>query len=557
LEEWPKIHQVLNLKEKLTLYSLILILFVSLIVWGVVFYHSKTNVVPAFGGEYIEGIVGQPQHINPVLALSNNTDDDLTQLIFSSLLKYDAQGNLVNDLTDNWEISEDKTTYTFFLKQNALWHDGQKLTAKDIFFTINLITDPSYKSPLRYSWQSIETNVVDDYTLTFKIKNPHAGFLHNLTFGILPKHIWENIESDNFPLTDLNLEPIGSGPFKYASLQKDSTGNIIAYKLVANPNYYFGKPYLSKMTFNFYADDSSILTAYNQKEIMGISSLSAQKISGIKNIRSTFVHKFNLPRYFAVFFNQNKSLVLTNPEVREALNLATNRQEIIDKVLLGSGYPVFSPITKNMLGYSEEIGETNFGLDEANQLLEEKGWLRNEEGFRVKNNVPLEINLVTADWLELAQTGELLKAQWEKIGAKINLSILSISDIQQNYIRPREYDALLFGQVLGGDSDLYSFWHSSQKKDPGLNLSVFGDDATDSLIEKGRAEFDNEKRAEIYRDFQKQLVKQNMTVFLYSPSYVYPVRNSVQGIDFQNLVYPSKRFSTANTWFIKTQRIWK
>jgi ABC-type transport system substrate-binding protein len=119
----------------------------SLLAWGIFTYYSKTKAIPAYGGEYIEGIVGQPQHINPVLSLSNNTDDDISQLIYSSLMKYDENGNLINDVADSYEISDDKTFYTFHLKNNVLWHDGQNLTTQDIFFTVNLITDPSYKSP--------------------------------------------------------------------------------------------------------------------------------------------------------------------------------------------------------------------------------------------------------------------------------------------------------------------------------------------------------------------------------------------------------------------------
>lgn len=128
--------------------------------WGIITYYNKTKAIPKYGGEYIEGIVGQPQHINPVLSLSNNTDDDLSQLIYSSLMKYDSTGNLTNDVTDSYDLSDDKTLYTFRLKNNVLWHDGEKLTAEDIAFTLSLIVDPSYKSPLRYNWQSVETKSI-------------------------------------------------------------------------------------------------------------------------------------------------------------------------------------------------------------------------------------------------------------------------------------------------------------------------------------------------------------------------------------------------------------
>jgi len=557
LKQWSGINGVLDLKEKILFYFLILLLLGSLLGWGLFFYYSKTKAIPAYGGEYIEGIVGQPQHINPILSISNNADDDLSQLIFSGLLKYDGQGNLQNDLAESYEISDDKTLYTFHIRKDALWHDGQFLTAQDILFTVNLITDPAYKSPLRYNWQGIETGLVDDYTITFKVKSPYAGLLNNFTFGVLPKHIWESVSSDQFSLTDINLQPIGTGHYKYSSFQKDSGGNIISYKLAANPSYYAGKPFISKMSFNFYPDDDSIVSAYNKKEIMGISSLSPLKVSGIKLLQSTAVHKFNIPRYFAVFLNQTKSLSLASDAVREALSYATNREEIIKTVLDNNGHSVYSPILPGMPGYTDDIEKRGFNLEKANNILDADGWARGEDSVRGKNGTALEINLYTTDWEELEQTAELLKSQWEKSGARINVNVLSISDIQQNYIRPREYDALLFGQVMGADPDPYSFWHSSQKKDPGLNLALFGDSKSDALIESGRTEFDTEKRAAIYKDFQDILIKEIPAIFLYSPDYLYPVNKKVQGIDIQNLISPAERFSNANQWYIKTKRVWK
>lgn len=555
--KWLSINRVLTLKEKIAFYSFTFFFIASLIGCGVTFYLSKTKSVPKYGGEYIEGIVGQPIHVNPLISPSNSSDEDLVQVVYSSLLKYDGSGELIPDLAESYEISDDKMTYTFHLRKDVVWHDGQKLTANDVLFTVNLMSDPAYKSPLRLNWQGIDTSPSDDYTLQFKIKSPYVGFLNNLTFGILPKHIWESIGPDKFSITNLNLEPIGSGSYKYSSAQKDSSGNILSYKLSANPNYYQGKPYISKLTFNFYPSDDLMLDAYNKKEIMGISSIPPQKLSSIKLQQSTSVHKFDTPRYFAVFFNQTKSVPLASDEVRQALSYATDRKEIIDKILQGSGKPVYTPILEGMAGFSDDIEKYDFNLDRANKILEDNKWIKSDDGIRAKDGVKLEINIATTDWAELSQTADILKSQWEKVGAKININVLSISDIQQNYIRPREYEALLFGQVLGADPDPFSFWHSSQKKDPGHNLALFGNDDTDKLIEQGRVEFDPQKRASLYVNFQKKLAQENSTVFLYSPLYIYPTAKKVQNINISNLIAPSRRFSQINTWYIKTKRIWK
>lgn len=547
----------MNLKEKIIFSLLLLIFFGALASWGVIFYYKKTTAIPNYGGEYIEGIVGQPIHINPVISASNSADENLARMIFSSLFKYDQSGNITNDLVENYEISEDKTQYTVHLKKGVLWHDGQTLDAEDVLFTIRLITDPAYKSPLRANWQGIEASSPDAQTLVFKINNPYVGFLNNLTFGILPKHLWESVSPENFSLTNLNIEPIGSGPFKYnPPFQKDSNGNILSYKLVANPNYFAGKPFISKITFNYYSDDSAIISAYNKKEIMGISNISPKKLPEITLTQSTDTHHFNIPRYFAIFFNQTKSLPLASDEVREALSYATDRQEIITTILDGNANPVYSPILSGMPGYSEDASKTDFDLAKANEILESNGWSRGDDGIRTKGDARLEINLITTDWPELADTAEIIKSQWEKVGLRVNVNKLSISDVQQNHIRPREYDALLFGQVLGADPDPYSFWHSTQKRDPGLNLSLFGDSDTDKLIENARTEFDQEKRASLYREFQEKISAERPAIFLYSPSYIYPLNKKVRGIDIINLVSPSERFSNIDKWYLKTKRIW-
>lgn len=547
----------MNFKDKLLFYALATVFIGSLMSWGAITYYSKTIPVASYGGEYIEGIVGQPSHINPVISGSNNTDEDLVQLMYSGLMKHNSDGRLENDLVESYEISEDKTAYTIRLRKDALWHDGTPLSASDVLFTLNLIGDPAYKSPLRGNWQGVETSLIDESTLMFKIKTPYAGFLNNLTFGILPKHIWESIEPEKFGLTDLNLRPIGSGPYKYQSFQKDSKGNIITYKLAANPSYYKGKPYISKLTFDFYPDDDTAVNAYNTKEIMGISSITPQKIADIKAPQSTTIHKFNLPRYFAVFINQTKNFALANDEVREALSRATDRKEIIDTVLGGNGNPVYAPILPGMIGYDQSAPGQEHDLQKANEILDAHNWIRGEDGIRSKNGKPLEFALTTTDWEELVKTAEILRIQWEKVGVKVHVNAYSIADVQQNYIRPREYEALLFGQVLSADPDPYSFWHSSQKRDPGLNLSLFGDDTTDALVEDGRIEFDEEKRTAIYKEFQKKLNQEIPAIFLYSPRYSYPVTKKVQGIQTQNLVSPSKRFFNINEWYVRTRRVWK
>ncbi len=537
--------------------ALILVIIASAVIWCGTFYLNLTKPIAKNGGEYIEGVVGQPFYINPLLSQTSDADSDLTQLVYSGLFRFDGNGGAVPDLAESYTVSDDRREYIVNIRKNAHWQDGKEITADDIFFTFNILQDPAYKSPLRQSWQGVEVKVVDSHTVVFILKNPYVGFLENLTVGILPKHIWENIAPEKFALADYNLHPIGSGPFMFSDFQKDSQGSILTYHLKAFKDYYDGGPYISSFTFNFYSDDDALIAAYNKKEVMGMNSVAPEKISSIKNVKSTNIHELTIPRYFSVFFNQTKSVVLADDSVRAALNLSVDRSEIIEKVLRGRGTPLSSPFFPQMKSYDNQV-KVDKNIDQANKLLDDAGWkMDTGSGIRKKNGASLEFELVTTDWPELSQTADLLAGQWQKIGVKLNVKILAVSDLQQNYIRTREYDSLLFGQAITFNPDLYSFWHSSQKRDPGLNLSLLDNSQVDGILESVRQESDENKRIDSYRTFQELLAKEVPAVFLYGPYYLYPVNTSVQGITIQNINTPSSRFIGVNKWYIKIKRVLK
>ncbi|HBI50884.1 MAG TPA: hypothetical protein DDY21_03495 [Candidatus Moranbacteria bacterium] len=556
-KNWKTIGKMLTFKEKVVVTTLLLIIAASLVVWAGSFYFNLTKAIPKAGGEYIEGIVGQPLYINPLLSQTSEADLDLVQLIFSGLFKYDKDGKVVADLAEGYDVSEDQREYTVYLKKNVLWQDGQSLNANDAFFTFNILQDSSYKSPLRQSMQGVEVSLVDDYTLKFILKNPYIGFLENLTVGLLPKHIWENIAPEKFALADNNLHPVGSGPYSFGSFQKDSSGNILTLQLVSNKSYYNNIAYISKVTFNFYPDDEQLIAAYNKKEIMGMGSLPPDNIKDLKNAKSTNIHELAMPSYFAVFFNQTKSVALADDEVRKALSLSVDRQEIIDKILYGKGRAIGSPFLPQMQGYKND-DNVKVDLEAAKKVLDDAGWVLDEnENVRKKNSQTLSFELVTADYPELNQTAEILKQQWAKIGVNVDVKVLTISDLLQNHIRTREYDSILNGQTIRFRPELYDFWHSSQKSDPGLNLSLFDNKDVDGLLDDLRQQTDQDKRIESYQKFQDILTKENPAVFLYSRYYLYPANTNVQGMDVENINNPAQRFVDVNSWYVKTKRVLK
>jgi len=529
----------------------------ALLFWLGALYVVSTVVVPKSGGEYTEGIASQPRYINPILSQTSDADADLTELIYSGLFAYDTNGNLINRLAESYALSPDSKTYTVQLHQGVKWHDGEELTADDVVYTIQSIQNPAYKSPLRSSWLSVEASSSDRYTVTFSLQKPYFRFLNNLTVGILPKHIWQNINPENFFLADYNLAPIGSGPYSFFNSDKDSSGNILSYELRAWKDYFEGPAYITKIVFHFYPDEQTLVEAYNKKEILGINSITTESLSKLEGRKSTRVYDLNVPRIFSVFFNPTVSVPLANDEVREALNYATDRDSIIRDVLSGKGQPAFGAFLPFMNGYVSDLSLPAFDRDKSNAILDERGWVRGTDGIRSKGGVPLEITLSVPEWPELVKTADIIKSNWEQVGVRVNIAIVSTSDLQQNVIRPRQYEALLFGEAAALSSDPYSFWHSSQKRDPGLNLALFDDKTADDILASLREESDPEKQQEKYKSFQEIIQKEKPAIFLYSPTYLYLVNSVVKGVDVKNIDTAHFRLSNVKDWYINTKRVKK
>ncbi len=533
------------------------------------YYFNNTVEVPDFGGEYIEGMVGQPRFINPILSQTNDTDSDLSTLIYSSLYKLDEKGVLVNDIAESYQISEDKLNYTFRIKQGIKWHDEEDLRAKnlntknlnvdDIIYTLQTIQNKDFNSPLRTSWKGIRAEKIDDYTIKFTLKTPYSPFLNNLTFGIIPKHLWEFIGSGNFPLAEYNLsKPIGSGQYRFKQLAKDKDGRINSIELSSNENYYSKAPYIKTLIFKFFQAEEDAISSFNRKEIKGINYVSSKNKQKIIDSENSNIYRLGIPRYFAIFFNQTKSKSLSDKAVRLALAYSIDKNKLIEDIFHGDGTAIDYPIPPELIGFSPDIKTYEYSQEQAKDILEKAGWTdKDGDGLREKDDVKLEFTVVTTDWSEMKEASVILKDAWKEIGANVEFKNLDVNDIQNNYIKSRSYEAILFGEILNYDPDPFAFWHSSQKKDPGLNFSLYDNSEVDKLLEESRQETDPEIRAEKYKKFQEIVVEEVPAIFLFSPYYLYAQNKSVRGVELSHIVVPSNRFNNAENWYLKTKRIWK
>ncbi len=649
--KWKQILSILTKKEKIVLAIFLTLFFGSFLFLGLNFYFRNTEIKPAIGGIYKEGIIGYPRFINPIYGENSDVDRDLVQLIFSGLMKYNQKGEIVPDLAKECKILENGKVFEISLKENVFWQDGEKLTADDIIFTIKTVQNPDYKSSLRVNWLGVEVEKISTTSVRFKLKNPYPAFLENLTLKILPSHIWQDVPAQNFPLSIYNLQPVGSGPYQLKILKQDKSGYVKSLTLGANPKYFGEKPKIREISFHFFDTEEELIESAQRKEIQGLSIFNPKKYQLFEDTKFKDYH-FSLPRYFAVFFNPEKSEILAEKTIREALNYGTNKEDIIKLSLLGQGKVVNSPILPEIYGFSFPSTYYEFNPEKAKEILQEAGFVEDETGIRKKivkketifqfksdlksgsrgeeveelqeclskypevypqakitgffgtetkeavirfqekyakeilepwgftegtgvvskttrsklnelcqkvpaENLELSLVLVTVDQPLLVETANLLKEQWKSLGVEIEIKTFDIKTLERDIIKPRNYSALLFGEVLGAIPDPFPFWHSLQKKDPGLNLSFYENKKADSLLEKARQSQEPEIRAQNLEEFQNILINEAPVVFLYSPDYIYLVSEKIKGIKAEIIINPSKRFSEIENWYIKTKRRWK
>ncbi len=555
---WLTIFQSLSLRNRVIVLTAALIGTITFLVWALLLHRSFTVMVPKEGGKYTEGMVSAPRYINPILAQTSQADADLVRIVYDGLFARGKDGSLEPLLGERYEVSDGGKKYTVYLREGVTWHDGEEFTAEDVVYTIKTLQDPTFKSPLRAMWLGVEVEAKDKMVVEFTLKKEYFGFIDNLTVGILPKHIWQGVSSDTFLLSEYNLTPIGTGPYRFVESEKNANGNILSIELEANPDYFLGRPYINSFSFYFYENQEALLAAYNKKQVDGIYNIRPEDRQGIAARNGTTITSLEFPRIFGVFWNITKSVPLADPKVREALSYAIDRDAIVGTIMHGDAQAAYGPLLPFMFGYSKLDTEPKFDRARAESILDAANWKKGSDGMRAKDGKKLEFTLTVPDWPELVATGEELKEQLASIGVAINLSVLPAADVQQNSLKNRDYEAILFGQASYLQSDPFSFWHSSQKGEGGLNFSLFENKEADETLEKLRTTTNDENaQKDLYKKFLEIFYTENPSLMLYSPNYLYVQTSDIKGLETTRINTPSGRLSNVKNWYINTSRSWK
>lgn len=546
-----KVFSLLQPAEKWLAVFLSVLIFVALYWNWRIFYSNHTTAIPARGGSITEGLLGRPEFINPILATSA-TDEALIHALFSGLYRYDARGQIVPDLAaDMPQISADEKQYTVTLRPGAEWHDGTPVTAADVVFTIEQVQNEAVGSPHHDAWLSTTVTQINETTVAFTTKDVSGPFLYNLTLPLIPRHLWSTVPSSQYTQAIYNTKPIGNGPFAFSELKKDPTGKISMLTLKAFAPH-SRAPLINTLTFAFFDDTAKLEQAYINGDIQ-LTGSYASDISANLQTASTNTQTIRTSQYQAAFFNQTTP-VLQELAVRKALRIAVGSKEATNSAWKGAYYP----LSETPLGLlAAETQAAPADVERANQILEIAGWKRNSSGTRSKNGRTLALQLYTNSADTFRTAAEHLANQWKELGVTTEIHALPTAELISAHVRPRAYDVLLFSQRTSGDADAFAFWHSSQSKDPGLNVANFTSTEADQLIIQARTTTDQSERTALYNRLKGLLDTQVPALYINQSQYVYLAQDSIKLPTITALPDPNWRTTFLAEAFARTTRTWK
>src|SRR3990170_742032 len=542
-----------------------LIILLTLTLVGVLLIRQQPAPVvvspqPVSGGIYTEGMIGSISRLNPLFDSNNQNDHDIDRLLYSGLIKFDSHGNPIADLAESWGVSLDGTVYNFTIRPKAVWHDGEPVTSADVIFTLELMQNDISGMPddVRSMWSQIKVKELDEKTLRFELSEPYAPFMDNLAFGILPKHLLENVPVDQIIDNEFNLHQVGSGPYQFDSLIIEN-GEIKGVILKQSPGYYGSKPYIEQVVFMYYPDARSALEAYQMGEVMGLNQVPDQIIDETLAEPNLNSYSSRMPMLSLVLLNLQDPEIpfLQETDVRIALLQGLNRQWMVDKLFNGQAIVAHSPILPGNWAYFDGVENYAYEPDKAIDTLAQLGYVRSGDGsgIREKDGVRMAFTLLYPDDTQHLSVAEAIQRDWLKIGVQVDLQAIPFDELLNNYLASRSYQAALIDLDFENDHDPdpYPFWHQSEATG-GQNYSQWDDRSASEYIEQARVIVDSNFRSKLYRNFQIVFSRQLPSLPLYFPVFTFAVDSQVSGVQLAPIYDISDRFLDFNEWYLVTRR---
>lgn len=550
LSNVKKIPDIVHLKNLVLFSGVLSIVIVAMFVTR---FGSLSNYfikeVPAFGGIYSHGVVGSIEKMNP-LFVQDDAESVANKLIYSGLTRT-VSGNNVADLAESWTVSTDLTIYNFKLKQNIKWHDGEPFSAEDVVYTIGLIQNPDTRTSLSQVWRGVTVEKISDFEVRFTLPNPFPGFLEVASEPILPKHLLSEIDPKNIKVAEFNTKPVGTGPYMFERF--DQIGTQTSVILESNKDFTIHRPFIDQIRLIFFEDNETLYKGLTRRQISGVADISLDRLTDIKKMTNLDITQNYLPQYEVLNFNL-KNEILAIKEIRLSFAALLDRKTLINDALDGNAKEISTPILPGRSGYDPKVKGIGYNLTVAIEALDKLGWVKGEDNIRRKEGKILKFRFVYVDNDENDKVALVLEKEFADAGVDLELVPADVHTINASYIRPRNFDMIMIGQNVGIDEDLYSFWHSSQITDPGLNLTGFSDPKVDKLLEQVRKSSDEKYRAERYKQIQEVLLAEQPAIYLYSPLHVSVIGKEIHTAKQKRISQPNDILNNIYDWYIRSRQ---
>ncbi len=478
------------------------------------------------GDAIVVGSLGDARTLIPILA-SDTSSAEICHFLFNGLVKYDKDLELAPDLASSWDILDGGLKIIFHLKKGVRWHDGKEFSAEDVAFTFLKLRDTNVKTPYASDFLKVKSfKVLDSYTIEVLYDEPFSPGLASWSMGIMPKHILEGIDLN---LNDFSKNPIGTGPYKFKRWKRQEV-----IELVANNDYFERAPFISRYLNRVIPDQA---TLFLEIEAKGVDYIGLSPLQFSRQTDNAFFHKFynkyKTSGFGYTYLGYNlKKKMFQDKKVRQALNYAVDKKEIVKINLLGLGQLTTGPFLPGSWAYNKDVVDVGFDPKKAIALLKEAGWQDlDHDGYLEKDGQVFEFTILTNQGNDLrAKTAELIQKYLKNIGIRAKIKVLEWSSLLSEFIDKRKFEAVLLGWALSRDPDCFDIWHSTKQKEGEFNFLSFENKEVDRLLDNARRTFDANKRAICYRQIQAILYDEQPCMFLFVPDSLEILSSRFKGV---------------------------
>ena len=483
--------------------------------------------VPDSGDAFVTGQIGDATTFVPILA-SDSPSSYIVSMVFNGLIKYNKKVEFVGDLAESWDVTDEGLRIIFHLRKGVKWHDGHPFTARDVKFTYESLISPEVISPYSGDFKMVkELKVVDDHTVEVIYKEPFAPGLSSWSMPIMPEHI---LGGQDLRATKFARDPIGTGPYKF---KRWKTGERI--DLVSNHEYFEHRPYVDRYIYRVIPDTS---TMFLELQTLGIDSMNLTPLQYMRQTDTAFFKKrfkkFEYPSFGYTFMAYNlKDEKFKDKRVRQALNYAVDKKELIDGVLLGKGRVSTGQFVPESWAFNKDVKAYPFDPEKAKALLRDSGWQdRDGDGWLDKDGVPFEFTIITNQGNDTRRmSAEIIQRRLKDIGIKVKIRVLEWAVFLKEFVHKKRFEALIMGWGLGREPDCFDIFHSSKTRPGEFNFIDYENPALDRLLIEGRRTIDREKRKAVYHKIHEILYDDQPYMFLYVPQSLVAVHERFEGIE--------------------------